>query len=103
MTLSDKMNCVRNVRASDEVEVRSAEEIFASLDENGELDSLPFMPEMLQFCGKRFRVYRRADRTCDTINNSGLRRLKDSVHLENIRCGGEAHGGCQARCLIFWK
>ena len=30
------------------VEVRSPEEILATLDENGELDGLPFMPEMLR-------------------------------------------------------
>jgi hypothetical protein len=92
-----------NLRRGDFVKVRSQSEILATLDENGELEGLPFMPEMLQFCGKTLRVYRRADRTCDTINNSGIRRLKDSVHLEDSRCFGEAHGGCQARCLLFWK
>jgi hypothetical protein len=25
------------------------------------------------------------------------------VHLEDVRCSGQAHGGCQARCLMFWK
>jgi hypothetical protein len=29
--------------------------------------------------------------------------MKDAVHLEGNRCDGEAHGGCQAACLIFWK
>src|SRR2546423_9704858 len=92
-----------NLRAGELVEVRSESEILSTLDENGTLEDLPFMPEMLQFCGKRFRVYRRADKTCDTIHNTGIRRMKDCVHLEELRCGGEAHGGCQARCLIFWK
>ena len=44
------------VAIGDVVEVKSAEEILAELDERGELDSLPFMPEMLQFCGQRFVV-----------------------------------------------
>jgi hypothetical protein len=26
-----------------------------------------------------------------------------TVHLEGLRCNGEAHGGCQAGCLFFWK
>ena len=26
-----------------------------------------------------------------------------AVHLEEARCDGEAHGGCEAACLIFWK
>ena len=44
------------MRKGDLVEVRSPEEILATLDPNGELDALPFMPEMADFCGKRFRV-----------------------------------------------
>jgi hypothetical protein len=61
------------------------------------------MPEMLKHCGKQFRVFRRADKTCDTIEKTGLRRMSNAVHLEGVRCDGEAHGGCQAACLIFWK
>lgn len=87
----------------DVVEVKPAEEILAGLDERGELDSLPFMPEMLQFCGRRYVVDKIAFKTCDTATWTGLRRLKDTVHLAGVRCDGQAHGGCQAGCLIFWK
>jgi hypothetical protein len=93
-----------NLRCGELVEVRSEEEILATLDANGELEGLPFMPELLQFCGRRLRVYRRADKTCDTI--SGLwrgRRMLRTVHLQNARCDGSAHGGCEAKCMIFWK
>src|SRR6267142_1519493 len=48
------------LRAGHWVEVRSADEILATLDDRGALDALPFMPEMLQYCGKRFRVFKRA-------------------------------------------
>jgi len=91
------------LRAGDLVEVRSAEEILATLDENGELDQMPFMPEMLAYCEKQFHVFKRADKTCDTIYFRGMRRLTNTVHLEDQRCDGSAHGGCQARCLMFWK
>ena len=60
------------------------------------------MPQMFQYCGKRFRVYKRAHKTCDTVNPIAGRRLADAVHLE-LRCDGKAYGGCQAACLIFWK
>ena len=43
-------------RTGDLVEIRSKEEILATLDQHGCMDGMPFMPEMLQFCGKRFRV-----------------------------------------------
>ena len=91
------------VAIGDVVEVKSAEEILAGLDERGELDSLPFMPEMLQFCGRRFVVDKIAFKTCDTATWTGLRRMTDTVHLAGVRCDGRAHGGCQAGCLIFWK
>ena len=47
---------VLGLRAGELVEVLGEDEILATLDERGELDGLPFMPEMLQFCGRRFRV-----------------------------------------------
>jgi hypothetical protein len=92
-----------DLRSGEIVEVRSAREILATLDERAALDALPFMPEMLPFCGQRFRVYRRSDKTCDTIAQSGGRRMQRTVHLEGLRCDGQAHGGCQAGCLLFWK
>ena len=97
------MSRALGLRAGDWVEVRSAAEILATLDERGRLDALPFMPEMLQYCGKRFRVFKSAHKTCDTIESYQNRKLTDSVHLEELRCDGEAHGGCQAGCLLFWK
>jgi hypothetical protein len=102
MTLSDQ-SLNPNLRVGEVVEVLSEEEILATLDGNGELDSLPFMPEMFQFCGKRFKVYRRAVKLCDTINFSGIHRMENAVHLEDLRCDGRAHGGCQAGCLLYWK
>src|SRR5690349_7379450 len=70
------------------VQIRSKAEILATLDGDGKLDGLPFMPEMLKHCGRQFRVYKRADRTCDTITSTGMRRMRDAVHLEGIRCDG---------------
>ncbi len=90
------------LRAGDTVEIRSKEEILRSLDKKGQLDGLPFMPQMFTYCGRRSTVYKRAHKTCDTVNKTGGRRLSNSVHLD-LRCDGEAYGGCQAMCLIFWK
>jgi hypothetical protein len=90
------------LRAGDWVEVRSKQEILRSLDKQGSLDGLPFMPQMFEYCGKRFRVFKRAHKTCDTVNPVAGRRIDSAVHLE-LRCNGKAYGGCQAACLIFWK
>ena len=83
------------------VEVRSAQEITATLDADGKLDGVPFMPEMAIHCGRAFRIFRRADITC--VEGHGLRRMNSTVFLEDVRCDGSAHDGCQRSCLIFWK
>jgi hypothetical protein len=83
------------------IAVRSEAEILATLDENGALDKLPFMPEMLQFCGRRLRVSGQAHKTC--IDDQEMRQLEDTVFLEDVRCGGNYHDSCSKACLIFWK
>jgi hypothetical protein len=95
---------VSRYRAGDLVEVCSKEEILATLDKQGCVDGLPFMPEMLQFCGRRFRVRAVAHKTCETARQTWqARRLRGTVHLENLCCDGASHGGCEAACTLFWK
>jgi hypothetical protein len=89
--------------AGEWVQVRSKEEILKTLDKNGQLEGLPFMPQMFQYCGQRLKVYKRAHKTCDTVNHCKGRTMHEAVHLEGIRCDGQAYGGCEAACLIFWK
>jgi hypothetical protein len=84
----------------DLVEVRSAAEVVSSLDGDGKLDGLPFMPEMLALCGRRLRVSKRADNTCAL---GQPRRIENTVHLGQLRCDGSAHRGCEAGCLFLWK
>ena len=89
-----------HLKPGDLVEVLSAGEIMTTLDGDGKLDGLPFMPEMLAFCGRRLRVSRRADTTCAL---GQPRRIEATVHLEQLRCDGSSHRGCEASCLILWK
>jgi hypothetical protein len=91
------------LHAGQPVEVRSKEEILRTLDKKGQLEGMPFMPQMFQYCGQRLRVYKRAHKTCDTVNDYKGRSMNQAVHLEGIRCDGLAYGGCQAACLVFWK
>jgi hypothetical protein len=92
------------LRIGDWVEVLSKEEILRTLDADGQLEGMPFMPEMLAFCGQKFQVYKIAHKTCDysTTYPYKVRRLARTVHLLT-RCDGQAHGGCQAGCLLYWK
>jgi hypothetical protein len=94
----------QKLRPGDWVEVKSKDEILGTLDSAGRLEGLPFMPEMFGFCGKKFKVYKRAHKTCDYTSPHPyhVRRVKRTVHLET-RCDGKGHDGCQAGCLILWK
>lgn len=86
----------------DIVEVLPWNEIVRTLDENGALDDLPFMPEMLPYCGRTLAVTKRLERTCEEIER-GMRRIRNVVFLDDLRCDGSAHGGCQKGCRFLWK
>jgi hypothetical protein len=83
------------------VVVKSWDQIRGTLDERGTLDNLPFMPEMVAFCGQRLRVHARADRTC--VETTKQRGMDDTVWLQDARCDGGGHQNCQIECLLFWK
>ena len=91
------------LRRGDVVALRSPREILATLDEAASLEGVPFMPEMLGYFGRRFTVTARVERACDTITGSGPLRMQDTVLLDDLRCDGGGHEGCQAGCRIYWK
>ena len=76
------------LRPGELVEVQSLEEILATLDHRGTVDQLPFMPEMTASCGQQFRVLRRVEKVHDYVFMTGLRRMRDAVLLEGLRCSG---------------
>ena len=94
----------KKLKTGDWVEVRSKEEILGTLEADGSLEGMLFMPEMLQFCGRKLQVHKSAHKSCDytTAYPYLTRRVKNSVLLET-RCDGSAHGGCQAGCTLLWK
>jgi hypothetical protein len=96
--LSGKM-----LRRGHRVVIRSFAEIAQTLDANGALDGLPFMPEMLPYCGHAASVSARLDKICVESPWFQFRRLEDVVTLEGLECSGSAHGGCQRSCRILWK
>jgi len=93
------------LRPGDLVEVKAPEEILETLDADGTVDQLPFMPEMVEFCGKRFRVSRRVLKTCNSGPRPGMAAFRgdDVVLLDGLRCSGADHDGCQKACVIFWR
>jgi hypothetical protein len=91
------------LEVGDWVEVRSAKEIFATLDQHGKFKGLSFTPEMMKFCGKRFKVYKKLENIILEATGE-LRRIKSpTVLLEGVFCDGEAHGKCDRSCFCFWR
>ena len=90
------------LKPGDIVEVLSPSEILKTLDSDGTLHNLPFMPEMIVHCGNKFRVRSRIEKTC--VASHAIREFinDDIVFLENLRCDGSSHDGCQRGCMIFW-
>jgi hypothetical protein len=93
-------------KTGDWVEVKSPGEIAETLDASGTLDGLPFMPEMLPYCGRRFQVQRRAEKAC--IEYPGGYKIReflrnDVLLLQELRCSGLEHDGCGRACMLFWK
>ncbi len=92
------------MKVGDRVQLRPPLEILSTLDPSGCLSGQPFMPEMLEYYGRSFRVSALATRVCDTATGwPGVRHLDKTVLLEDLRCSGKAHGGCQAQCRLYWR
>jgi hypothetical protein len=95
------------LRTGDWVQVKNPAEIAHTLDAEGTVDGLPFMPEMLAFCGKTFPVARRAEKLCVEFPGGSYKirefRRNDVVVLQDLRCSGANHEGCQRACRLFWK
>lgn len=81
--------------------VRSLNDILDTLDDEGKLDGMPFMPEMAEYCGRSFRISCLPVMTC--VEGASFRSHSETVFLENLRCDGIYHDGCQRDCLLFWK
>ncbi|MDA8250032.1 MAG: hypothetical protein M0Z28_12760 [Rhodospirillales bacterium] len=94
---------IDRLRPGDRVALRSPAEILSTLDAGGTLGGVPFMPEMLQNYGRVLTVAKRVEKICDTISPVASRRMADVVFLDDLRCDGGGHGGCQAACRIYWK
>lgn len=85
------------------VAVKSAEEILSTLDADLKYKGLSFDPEMLRFCGRRFRVYKRVNRIIVESTGQVREMRSPTVLLEGTVCNGQAHGGCDRSCFCFWR
>ena len=93
---------VLNLQPGELVAVKSEEEIRETFDGKNSSKGLLFLPEMKDYCGKQFRVFKRLERMM--IESSGeIRRVKNTVLLEGVMCDGSKHNGCDRSCFFYWR
>lgn len=91
-----------NLQPGELVEVRSEEEILATLDATDRSRGLKFYGSMLRFCGKRYRVRSRVESLMDEITSTP-RTVKGTVLLEGSTCDGVPYFGCPRACHWLWR
>jgi hypothetical protein len=99
--------CIRpaeplDLRPGQIVQVKSLDEILATLDSDRRHNGLLWMNGMSRYCGTRQRVYKQV-RWIVLEHTGQLRRVKGTVLLEGVMCDGSDFGGCDRSCLFFWK
>jgi hypothetical protein len=88
------------------VQVRSPDEIAATLDETGHNRRLSFDREMLPFCGRTFRVQERVNRIIDDRTGRMMNISKDCIILDGAVCSGERSSGrwfCPRQIHAYWR
>jgi hypothetical protein len=101
---------VENVRRPEEVlklqpgeyiEVKSEAEILQTLDDQRRLNGLAYVPSMKEFCGQRFKVFKRME-TMYQEESGKVRRLKNTVLLDQVHCDGLLMR-CDRACFFYWR
>lgn len=92
---------VLNLQSGEYVEVKSEGEILQTLDSEGKLNGLTYIPAMAEFCGKRFKVFKRME-TMYQEESGKVRRLKHTVLLDGVHCDGMLMR-CDRACFFFWR
>jgi hypothetical protein len=85
------------------VEVRSRDEIFATLDDRDRTRGLRFDSEMLKYCGARGRVLRRVEHIIDESTGKMLHIKGDCIILDGVVCTGDYHRSCPRRIYPYWR
>ena len=93
---------VLSLQPGEWVQVRSEEEIRATLDHQGKHRGMAFVPtEMLVHCGRQYRVLKRVERIFLEESKTN-RKLKNTVLLEGAHCQGIGLD-CDRCCFLFWR
>ena len=92
-----------NLQPGEIVEVKSFDEIKSTLDKKGRNRGLEFHYDMMQFCGKQYRVRNRLEKMISEASGKMLK-IKNTVILEDVTCDfAYRFWGC-SRCIFqYWR
>lgn len=88
------------------VQVRSADEIYATLDENSKNRGLSFEREMEMYCGGTYKVSYRVTKLISEKSGKMLNLKNDAVVLDGIVCAGLGNRSrlfCQRAPYFYWR
>jgi hypothetical protein len=93
-----------DIKSGQWIEVRTIEEIAATLDDGEKLGGCLFIDEMGEYCGRRYRVLKEVESFYDETKNR-MCRAKNMFLLEGVRCSGRQRlytVDCDRSCFFFW-
>ena len=88
------------------VQVKSHEEILATVNTRNRNRGLSFDPEMVRYCGGNYRVLARAEQIIDERNGKMVALPNDCIILEGVICLAEYSGKrlfCPRSLYPFWR
>jgi hypothetical protein len=91
-----------NLQPGELVEIKSAAEIQATLDDKGRNRGLSFEPEMALHCGRRYRVAGPV-RTIIAEETGKMVKLSNTVILEGLVCQGICVMNCPRANHLYWR
>ena len=92
-----------NLQPGEWVEVRSFDEISTTFDKDRKTKGLGFMFGMEEFCGKKFKVFKRVSIIRSESTGESRKLKKSVILLEGVICDGKLFEGCDRSCFFFWR
>jgi hypothetical protein len=93
-----------DVRPGELVQVKTRAEIASTIDAaEGKNRGLTFDREMLQYCGRTFKVLQRVEKFIDEPTGRMMTMKSDCIMLEGAICESRYHGLCPRAIYPFWR
>ena len=91
------------LKPGDMVRVRPFYQIQRTLDKKGFYKGMLFIDEMVRYCGKTYKVFKRVNNVFMHRDNK-MQKCRNVVLLEGVLCNGYGSDiDCDRTCFFFWK